>query len=278
MLWGALPIYWKLLAHVPATQILAHRIVWSLAFLGAIAVLRRKPVPFDLLKRPRALVTLVCTAILIALNWGIYIWAVNAGLILQASLGYFISPLVSMLFGVVLLGERLSALRRVAALVVAATVIRHVILQGEVPWVAFALAITINVYALGRKRVNAGALEGLLVETIVLLPLAAGFLIREEIAGRGAFLHHGAGVDVLLLAAGAVTALPLLLYNIGVRLAPLTAIGILQYLSPTMQFLLAVFAYGEACTVEHLFLFGGIWIGLALYSAESLRTWRPGGR
>lgn len=272
LLWGLLPVYWKLLGGVPAAQILAHRIVWSVVFLGGLVWLQpaRRRALLDLLHL-RLVGLLTLTGVLLGANWFVYIWAVNAGFVMEASLGYYITPLTSVLIGVLLFHEHLGPLSRVAVGVAAASVLAFTLHVGEMPWIALALAGTWSVYAALRKRFHLPGLEGLLVESLVLTPLALGWLLREELRGGGALGHQGAGTDLLLVLAGPATAIPLVLFTRAVPHVPLSTLGLLQYVAPTLQFLLAVLAYGEPLTLARSLLFGGIWVALILYSWETLR-------
>jgi chloramphenicol-sensitive protein RarD len=272
-----LPVYWKLLAAVPAHEILAHRIVWSVPLLaGWLAVRGRGGELRAALAAPRVLAVLAITTLLIAGNWWIYIWAVNSGRIVEASLGYFINPLVSVLLGVLFLRERLGR-RRVLALALAAAGVAVLTLRlGRLPWVAFALALSFGLYGLLRKQVRAEAETGLLVETAFLWPFALGFLWLREAAGEAAFGHTGTGGGVLLAATGVVTVLPLVWFTRGARRLPLATIGFLQYLAPTLQFLLGVAVYREPFTAGHLAAFALIWAGLAVFTVDLRARAREG--
>jgi chloramphenicol-sensitive protein RarD len=209
------------------------------------------------------------TSALLSVNWFIYIWAVNAGRLLEASLGYFVNPLVNVLLGVLFLGERLSVPQRWAVALASAGVLVLLLRLGAFPWVSLSLALSFGLYGLLRKRAAIGALEGLLVETAWIAPAAAAFLFLRGASGEGAF-GSGATTTALLLAAGAVTALPLLWFNHGVGRLRLSTIGLVQYVAPTTQFLLAVLAYREPFGSAHAAAFACIWASLALYSADAL--------
>lgn len=272
LLWGLLPVYWKLLGQVPASQILAHRIAWSAVFLGAFLWLQpQRRRTLRELATPRTLGLLACTGTLLGANWFVYIWSVNAGRVMDASLGYFITPLTSIMTGVLLFHERLGRLTQWGVALAALSVLGFTAWQGEVPWIAASLATTWSLYAAIRKRWSLPSLEGLLVESLVLLPLAAGWLLAQESEGLGALGHHGPSLDALLIVSGPATAVPLVLFTRAVTHVPLSTLGILQYLSPLLQFLLAM-AYGEALTLEKGLLFGGVWLALGLYSWETLRA------
>lgn len=266
LLWGLSPIYWKALAEVPAIQQLAHRVVWCAILLAVVLALQgRWRRALATLGRPRVVLMLIGSTGLIATNWLVYIWAVATERILHASLGYFVNPLVSVLLGVVFLGERLTRSRVVAlglATVGVGVLAGHL---GSLPWISLVLAFTFGFYGLLRKQMAAGPLVGLLVETTLLSPVMLWWLWRAEGAGEGAFGHLGAGMDLLLISAGAITAVPLLLFAYGARRLPLATVGFLQYLAPTGQFLLAVLVYREVFTVPHLVAFLLIWAGLGLF-------------
>ncbi len=281
--WGLFPIYFKLVAAAPAPEVLAHRIVWSAAFVGGLIAVRRRwaAVAVAVADR-RLLATLVLSAAVIAVNWVVFIWAVGGGRILDASLGYFINPLVSVLLGVAALGERLRPSQWGAVGLAAGAVGFQVVGLGTVPWVALTLAVSFGLYGLIRKLAAVDAFTGLFVETLVLGPLAVGYLAVLAATGGGAFGRLGMQMDALLVLAGVVTPLPLILFVAGAQRIRLSTVGLLQYIAPTGQFLLAVFVYGEPFTRASLVTFGLIWLALALYSLDALRHERrrragPGG-
>lgn len=272
--WGLLPLYFRALHGVPPLEILAHRIAWSVLLLAGLTTwLRRWPEVARPLASRGGRLTLVATTLLISLNWGTYIWAVHAGRVLEASLGYFINPLVNVLLGVVFLGERLSRRQQVAVGLAGVGVLVLVVSAGALPWVAFVLALSFGVYGLLRKRARIDAVAGLFSETALLAPAAVAGLLWLGWAGRG---HLGAspGLSALLVAAGVITALPLIWFALGVQRLRLSTIGLLQYLAPTLQFSLAVFVFGEPFTAAHGVAFACIWASLALYSADVLGALR----
>jgi len=274
--WGTFPLYFHALAAVPPAQILAHRIVWSALFLLLLVTfLHRWGEVVPELRAPGTVPALVASAVFISANWLIYIWAVNSGHVLEASLGYFINPLVTVLLGVVFLREHLSRRQVVAVSLAAVGVIALVAWAHRVPWIAFGLALTFGLYGLVRKRVRVGAIGGLLCEVTVLAPFAALYLVAQSRAGLGAF-GSGARVTALLAASGVVTAVPLIWFGIGVQRLRLSTIGLLQYLNPTTQFAIAVFAFGEPFTRAYALAFGCIWVSLAIYTAEALAQSRRG--
>jgi chloramphenicol-sensitive protein RarD len=271
LIWGLFPLYFHALGGVPALEVLCHRIVWSALFMTAlVTVLRRWGDVVRQLRVPGTLRVLSASAALISTNWLVYIWAVNAGRVLEASLGYFVQPLLSVVLGVVFLKEPLSKRQKVAVGSAAAGVLVLVVRAGIFPWVALVLALSFGFYGLLRKRARVDSVSGLLVEVVVLLPLAALYLGWLGFSGAS---HFGGGTrwTALLAASGVVTAVPLILFGVGVRRLRLATIGLLQYLNPTTQFLLAVFLFGEALTSAHLVAFGCIWGSLALYTSETLK-------
>jgi chloramphenicol-sensitive protein RarD len=275
--WGLFPVYFHALAGVPAPEILAHRIVWSAAFLAVlITLVRRWQEVARQLRSPGTLPALALSAAFISTNWLVYIWAVNAGHVLDASLGYFINPLVTVLLGVLFLREPLTRRQLIAVTLAAAGVLALVIRAHRVPWVALTLAGTFALYGLVRKRVRVDAVGGLLGEVGILAPMALVYLAW---LGRSGASHFGSGArpGLLLAASGVVTAVPLIWFALGVQRLRLSTIGLLQYLNPTMQFAIAVFAFGEPFTPAHAVAFGCIWLSLAIYTAEALAAARRTG-
>jgi chloramphenicol-sensitive protein RarD len=267
--WGVFPLYFRALAGVPAPEILAHRIAWSAAFMVLFVTARRHWPAVRAQLSAGIVARLALSATLISVNWLIYIWAVNAGHVLDASLGYFVNPLVSVLLGVLFLRERLSA-RQVVAIGLAVTGVLSLVLRaGHVPWVALSLALTFGLYGLIRKRVPVDATVGLLTEVAVLLPVALVFLGGLALGGRAHFCVRPS-TTALLAASGVVTAVPLMWFAVGVRRLRLATIGLLQYLNPTMQFAIAVLLFGEPFTPAHRLAFVSIWIGLAVYTSEAI--------
>lgn len=275
LIWGLTPMYWKLLIQVPALEILAHRIAWGLVVVAGWMSLRgRWPELSAALRQPRTVVALAASTLLIAINWGLFVWAVNAGRVLATSLGYFINPLVSVFLGLVVLGERLNRSQWIAVSLAAAAVTILTIRQGHLPWISLVLAVSFALYGLLRKTVRADAVVGLSFETIALAPLAVAFLLIQKYRGVAAFGRQGLETDILLVAAGAVTVVPLILFTLGVRRLPLSTAGLLQYIAPTCTFLLAVFLYDEPFTTTHAVSFVLIWTALAIYSFDIRRRFR----
>jgi chloramphenicol-sensitive protein RarD len=269
--WGLFPLYFHAINEVPPMQILAHRMLWSLLFLLIVLAVRGQWAWLALVRKPRVLGSFVASAFLLSANWLIYIWSVNNGHVIEASLGYFINPLVNIMFGYLLLKERLRPVQWTAIGAAALGVAWLTWQAGTVPWIALTLATTFGAYGLLRKTAALGALEGLSFETMVLFPLAAAYVGWLTMHGQNAFLNAGSdSTRVLLVLAGPITAIPLLLFASGARQIPLSVLGLLQYLSPTMQFLLGVWLFHEAFTAERLVGFALIWGALALFAGEGL--------
>jgi chloramphenicol-sensitive protein RarD len=269
--WGLFPLYFHAIGDVPPLQILAHRMLWSLLFLLIVLAVRRQWAWLNLLRQPRVFGSFVASAVLLSVNWLIYIWAVNNGHVIEASLGYFINPLVNISLGYLLLKERLRPAQWMAIAVAALGVAWLTWQAGTVPWVALALAFSFGGYGLLRKTAALGALEGLSFETMVLFPLAAAYVAWLTVHGQNAFINTDSNTTrLLLLAAGPITAIPLLLFASGARQIPLSALGLLQYLSPTLQFLLGVWLFHEPFSAERLVGFVLIWLALALFAIEGL--------
>ena len=276
-IWGLVPLYWKLLKHVPAIQVLGHRIVWSLAVLIIlVAAMRRGSRATLSAVSGRVLGLYAIAAALIAANWFLYIYAVNAGFIVETSLGYYITPLVNVLFGVVVFHERMRPAQWVAIAIAAVGVVQLTFAYGALPWIAFGLAGSFGSYGLAKKKAPLDPVEGLTLETAILAPVAILFLIMLYRSGEGAFLRTGATSDALMIGGGLVTTVPLLLFAAAVRTVPLSVIGILQYIGPTLQFLLGVFVYEEPFSHSQLIGFSIVWAALAIYAGDSLRARRLG--
>ena len=274
--WGLFPLYFHAIGDVPPVQILAHRMLWSLLFLVIVLAVRRQWAWLDLVRKPRVFGSFVASALLLSVNWLIYIWAVNNGHVIEASLGYFINPLVNISLGYLLLKERLRRAQWMAIAVAALGVAWLTWQAGSVPWIALALAVSFGGYGLLRKTAALGALEGLSFETMVLFPVAAAYVVWLTVHGQNAFINtESTSTQLLLMAAGPITAIPLLLFASGARQIPLSVLGLLQYLSPTLQFLLGVWIFHEAFTADRLVGFALIWLALALFAAEGLLRRQP---
>jgi chloramphenicol-sensitive protein RarD len=273
--WGVLPLYFKAVAAAPALELLAHRVVWAQLLLLALCVRQGLLPELRAALRPGpTLLRLAASTALIAVNWLLYIWAVTGGHVLEASLGYYINPLFSILLGVAVLRERLARPVLLATLVAGAGVSYLTYQLGHPPWLSLSLAISFGLYGLLRKLVPIGALVGLTVETGLLLPFAFAYFAWAARAGRMVFGTHGPGLDVLLFLAGLVTAVPLLFFTGAARRLPLTTIGFLQYLSPTIQFLMAVTLFKEPFSHARGVAFACIWVALAIVAVHGARRAR----
>ncbi len=268
--WGLCPIYFKAVAHVPAQEVLAHRVVWSVVLL-VILLARRGDLAATLrrAREPRLLVTLAVSTVLVALNWFVFIWAVANDRLLEASLGYFINPLVNVLLGMVFLKERLRALQWVSIALATAGVAAMALRMGGVPTISLILAFSFGFYGLLRKTAPIGGMAGLTVETGMLAPVAVVAFLFWHVQGELVFGHLDRGTDWLLVASGAVTALPLIWFTNAARRLRYTTVGFLQYLAPSGQFLLAVLAYNEPFSSTKLLSFGLIWIALGVFSVDT---------
>ena len=274
--WGLFPIYFHALGEVPPLQILAHRMLWSLTFLLILLLLRRDWKWLQVVRQPRVFFSFVLSALLLSANWLVYIWSVMNHHVIEASLGYFINPLVNIVLGYLILKERMRPLQW-AAIGVAALGVAWLTWQaGTVPWIALFLALSFGGYGLLRKTAALGPLEGLSFETIVLFPLAAGYMFWLTVQGQNVFINTASdSTRWLLIMAGPLTAIPLLLFATGARKIPLSILGLLQYLSPTLQFLLGVWLFKEAFSADRLVGFVLIWSALALFAGEGLLRRQP---
>jgi chloramphenicol-sensitive protein RarD len=273
LIWGLFPLFWPLLKPAGALEILAHRVVWSL-LLVAILLLASGNAWRRLPRTGRPLGLLAVAAVLIAINWGLYIWGVNHGHVVETSLGYFVNPLVTVGLSVVVLGERLRRLQWFAVAVATAGVIVLTVQAGRPPWIALALAASFGTYGLIKKVVGVEPAAGLAVETAVLAPLALGYLLVIGANGTGTFTSHGAGHSLLLAAAGPVTALPLLFFAAASSRVPLSRMGLMQYLTPCIQFLIGVLVRHEPLGAVRLVGFILVWLALAIFTADSTSTRR----
>jgi chloramphenicol-sensitive protein RarD len=273
LLWGLLPVYLKQLHGVSALQVTAHRLVWGCAVaLIWLAVRKELPQVSTALANPKTRLRLLASAALISVNWLTYIWAIDTNRIIDASLGYFINPLVNVLLGVVVLGERLNRAQWTAVAIAAAGVSYLTWGAGQLPWIALILAISFGLYGLVRKTAHVDALPGFAGETLLLLPLGLGYLIWCETAGIGVLGHASFGLNFLLMLGGPLTALPLVLFAFGARRIPLSTVGLLQYIGPTLQLLIGVFIYDEPFSLSRALGFVLIWSALVIYAADGM--WR----
>jgi chloramphenicol-sensitive protein RarD len=277
--WGVFPLYLNLLAAVSALEILAHRIVWCCLFVsGWIAIRGELGAIRAALENGGTRRRLAASGALISINWLTYVWAINNGHVVDASLGYFINPLVSVALGVVGLSERLNRAQWAAVGLAAAGVTYLAIVTGRPPWISLVLAFSFGLYGLIRKVVTVDSLPALATETLVLTPLAAGYLLWLATNGAGAFGHLSASTDLLLLGSGVATAVPLALFAYGARRIPLSTVGLTQYLAPSMQLLLGVFFFGEPFPRARAIGFILIWCALAIYAVDGLRRSRDSAR
>lgn len=278
LIWGLSPIYWKSLSTVPAFEILMHRMIWSFVFLCPLIFLTGRRGTFKAaVTSPKVMLILLATTLLVGFNWYLFIWAINSNHILQTSLGYYITPLVNVLLGMVFLKERLRRTQVISLGLAVFAVALMTIRYGHFPWVSLALAFSFAFYGLIRKIAPVGALVGLTIETMVLSVPAVVYLGYIDTLGKGSFLRVAAGIDLLLAGTALVTALPLLLFTIGARRLHLATIGFLQYLAPSCTFLLAIAVYNEPLARPQLVAFILIWTALILYSADSIRHYRKNG-
>lgn len=272
LMWGGLPLYMKLLDHVPAAEVVAHRVVWSvpIAMLVLVALGRTSDL-LTALASPRTLAMGVLTAALISLNWGIYVWAIGSGHALDAALGYYINPLFSMALGIVFLGERPSRSQIVAIVLAIGAVVIITLAAGTIPWVAIGLFVSWGFYALCKKQLPVGPNQGFLLEVLILLLPALAYIAWLSLQQRGHFLTLSWYDSLLLLGCGAVTAIPLMLYANGAKRLRLTTIAVLQYIAPTMIFLCAVLVFDEPLGQARMIAFPMIWAALVIYSITLIR-------
>lgn len=272
-LWGVLPLYLHLLKDIPPAQVLSHRVLWSLLLLAAVVIATRRLRPLVAVARGRVLLMLTGSAALIAVNWFVYIWAVANAHLVEASLGYFINPLINVALGVMLLGERLDRLQGGAIALAAVGVLILAATGGGAIWISLSLALSFGFYGLIRKVAAIDALGGLTIETAILAPIALAVLLYASTSGSGAFGRDGT-MDLLLILAGPVTAAPLLLFAAGAKRLRYTTMGLLQFIAPTLQFLEAVLIYHEPIRAAQLATFALIWLGCGLYAWSSIAASR----
>ena len=269
--WGFFPLYWPLLAPSEPVEVLAHRVLWSLVSVAALLVAVRKWAALRaVLRDGRTMGFVGVGAVVIGVNWILFIWGVNNGHVVEVSLGYFINPLVTILIGVLLLGERLRRVQWAALVVAFAAVVQLTIDYGDLPWLALALAGTFATYGLMKKKADVGAVEGLAMETALLVPLAGGYLVFLAAAGTSTFGAHGWGHAVLLATTGLVTVIPLLLFGAAATRVPMATLGLLQYVTPTLQFLIGLLVFREEMTTARWIGFAMVWAALLLITTESL--------
>ena len=275
-MWGLVPLFWHLLAAVDPVEVLAHRTVWGcVVFVAIAAAARRLPDVAAALRAPRTVGMMALSSTLLCVNWGVFVYAVATDRVLDASLGYFINPLVSVALGTIVLGERLRRLQWIAVALAAVGVAVAAYSLGTVPWISLVLAGSFGSYGLVRKVASVEALAGSTVETALAAPVAAAYLLWLTARGDGVF-GADTGVDLLLVATGVVTAVPLVFFTSAARRLPLSIVGFIQYVTPTCQFLLAIAVFGEPLAPGRLVAFIWIWAALAVFSLDALRTLRRG--
>ena len=277
VIWGCFPLYLKPLNHIDSLQVVSHRVAWACVLVVIWLILRGEL--WDLRKHfsNRAVLgRLLLSAVLITANWLGYVWGVSHGRVLEASLGYFINPLANVLLGVLVLRERLNVAQWTSVGIAAAAVIYVSVATGTPPWIALTVAASFSLYGLVRKMVQVEALQGLAVETLVLMPLALGYLIWCEINGTGAFGHSGAVVNTLLVGCGPITAVPLFLFAYGARLIPYSTLGLILYITPSLQLLSGIFLYHESFSGARAIGFAMIWLALVIYVVDGVRRARQG--
>jgi len=270
--WGVNPIYFKAVRSVPALEILAHRVLWSVPLLILLVTLVKGwPQLRAALTEPRTLLALLASTLLLSGNWFVYIYAINTDRIVQTSLGYYMNPLLFVLLGMVFLKERLSRAQALAVFLGAVGVLNLIVQEGTIPWISLSLAGTFCAYGLIRKVIKLGSIEGLLAETALMLPLALAWIALLGLRGESSFLTSDWQLDLLIILVGPVTALPLIWFASSARRLDYATVGIFQYITPSIHFLLGVFVYGEPFSLAHLITFACIWTALAIYSTDALR-------
>ena len=273
--WGLIPVYWKLIASVPTTEILAHRFVWTSIFLSILLTSQKRwNEVVENVRSRRALIFCLTGGVAIASNWFLFIWAVNIGHVVETSLGYFMTPLMNVLFGALFLRERLTRVQFISVILALLGVLNLTFGYGRFPWIAVSLCLSFGLYGLLRKKSGTAAIPGLFIETILLLPLAIVFLIYLQHSNALLFGRAGWWLSILLVSTGVVTAIPLFWFGYATRHLRLITVGFLQYFSPIGSFFLGVFLYHEPFTRGHLVTFILIWTALAVFSAEAVLRWR----
>ncbi|GGF51338.1 protein RarD [Marmoricola endophyticus] len=274
-LWGVFPIYWTLMEPVGAIELLAHRIAWSLITMLVLLVALRRTTHLRAILRDRRKVALLSVAaVVIAVNWGGFIWGVNNGHVVETSLGYFINPLVTVLMGVLLLGERLRRAQWVAMGVALVAVLVISVEYGRLPWIALLLAFSFGSYGLAKKKAGAEAIESLTFETVLLFPIAVGYIVWLQATGDGHFTSEGTGHALLFASTGIVTAIPLLCFGAAAIRVPMTVLGLLQYVTPICQFVLGIVVFGEDMPLGRWLGFVLVWVALAIFTGEAVRHGR----
>ncbi|MBM7584965.1 chloramphenicol-sensitive protein RarD [Bacillus pakistanensis] len=276
-LWGILPIYWKWVQHVSADEILANRVFWSFWFMVVVLISTKKWKEFtvllkNLFQRKKQLAALIAASLLISVNWFVYIWAVNTNQMVEASLGYYINPLVSVLLGVIILRESLSKAQILSFCLATIGVLILTISYGQIPWIAFILAVSFGLYGLAKKLIKVDSAIGLTLETMTIAPIALLYMLFLMSKGDSSLFVISINTDLLLIGAGAITAIPLLYFARGAQAIPLYMVGFLQYISPTLTLILGVLVYDETFSPTHFVAFTFIWLALALFSFSRVRA------
>ena len=275
VIWGLFPIYFKWIEAVDAYEIMAHRIVWSLVLLLLFMLVFRKRILIGkIFRTPKLLLGLTASSLMIAVNWGLYVWAVMTEQVLSTSLGYFINPLVSVILAVIFLSERLNNKQIFALLLVVIAIANMIVTVGELPWLSLSLAFSFGLYGLIRKQLDIDSFNGLLFEVLLIFPFALGYLVYLANTGTVAFTTLGLQIDLLLILSGVLTLLPLILFAAGVKGINLSTVGFIQYVAPSLSFILAVFFFNEPFSVEKLISFALIWTALILISIDAWRRMR----
>lgn len=274
-LWGLFPLYWKMLLHVPAMQLIGHRIVWSFVSLIVMLVLLKQIKTFRTVAFNFAMLKIYAlAAVLVGINWLIYVWAVNKGHIVETSLGYFINPLISVLIGVIFFREKLRLWQWIPIAIAAVGVLYLTLALGSLPWIALTLAFTFAFYGAVKKIAPLNSFQGLTLETVILLLPAVLYLLFSETQGNGAFMHQGVWVDFLLIGTGLITTIPLLLFASATKRIPLSVIGVLQYIAPTIQFFIGILVYREVFTMRQFAGYCFVWVALVIFGADSYKAYR----
>ena len=273
-LWGVVPLFWPLVARAGSVEILAHRVVWSFLISVVLVAVTVRRGFFRRMARRRTLILLGSAAAIVSVNWGTYIWSVNHGHVVETALGYYINPILSILLGVIVLRERLSPLQWTSVGLAVAAVAVLTIDYGTLPWIALVLAVSFATYGFIKNRLGAGAVDSLAVESALLTPFALAYLGWLELSGQASFGHHGWGLNLLLAATGLVTLVPLLFFASAASRLPLSTLGLLQYLAPTLQFLLGISYFGESMSPGRWVGFGLVWLALVIMTTDGLRRAR----
>ena len=271
--WGLFPLYWALLIHVPPGEVLLHRMLWAVPVLILLVVLspRRRAQFSAALHSWQELRWLTLSSLVICFNWGVYIWAVANQQVIEASMGYFLTPLLNVLAGIIVFHEKLTRLKLIAIVFAAVGVSYYVLTTASFPWVGLAVAVSFAGYGLLRKQMKTNAIPGLFVETLLLLPFTFGLVLWLHYSAQAVFLNQDWNTDMLLILGGPITIIPLAFFTAGTRMLPMTTVGILFYVTPSLQFLSGIFLLGEAFNLDKLIAFAGIWVGLAIFSYSLLQ-------